>query len=710
MSAAHPRWGSILLFCLAAICAESQVIPSKPVLAYVPHITVGGGFLTRVTILNLANSSNSVQFNLISDSGTLLQTTSYTMPANGSKQIVTTGDRFGASVKYWAVVGADAAIGVNTFLELIGSGGSTNVLNTIGFNDSQLLSSFTIPVEFEPTPAGAAIGRTVGFAMANPHANSVTVTMRLVNASGSTLATAIAALPAYGQTAIDLSTHPTFSPVLPRSNLVGTLVVSATATVAALALGDDFGPFFASPPLGSGSSRIWIPHIISGGGFLTKLTIVNLSATTNTATVNYYNQSGSVTQTSSISLPPYGVSRTSTPESGRWGSSQTLWAQITASQAIAANVFFELHDTHSAVVNTIGFNDATALTHFVVPVDLLLPPKAGDVGMTAGIALANPYTTASTATLSLISDQGATAATSTVAVPANGQTAVDILSISSFRAAVPSAGFHGRLRVDATSPLAPIALGDDWGPFFATPPFAVSASSPGSLALDGNWYVEAVSTVFQGETLGLVGWIGGSASQGVSGVMHMSGSDCFNFATDVPFTGQLTGTTLHATSSSISGQVITVDATIIGSGTSLTLSGSYSTSGGCAGGDKGTVSGYRSPEATGSWTGTAVSSSGQQSQVTASIVQSSTDSHGYYSVSGSAQFTNSPCFTNLVFSNADSLGAGPIIIADLHASGSTYPYVEVMLFMDPGGKALSGAYAVYGGQCSNDIGSFTLNR
>jgi hypothetical protein len=269
MSATHTRVGSVLLFCMAAICAQSQVIPAKPVLSYVPHITVGSGFLTRVTILNLASSSNGVRFNLISDSGTLLQSTSYTIPANGSKQIVVSGDRFGASVKYWAVVGADAAIGVNTFIELIGSGGPTNVLNTIGFNDSQLLSNFTIPVEFEPTPAGGAVGRTVGLAVANPHASSATVTMRLVNASGVTLATATTTLPAYGQTALDLSSHPTLSLALPRSNIVGTLVVSATATVAALALGDDFGPFFASPPMGTGLSRIWIPHVISGGGFLT---------------------------------------------------------------------------------------------------------------------------------------------------------------------------------------------------------------------------------------------------------------------------------------------------------------------------------------------------------------------------------------------------------------------------------------------------------
>ena len=710
MSATGMRVGFILLFCLATICAESQVIPAKPVLAYVPHLTVGSGFLTRVTILNLANSSNTVQVNLISDSGTLLQSTNYTIPANGSKQIVMSGERFGASVKYWAVVGADAAIGVNTFIELIGSGGPTNVLNTIGFNDSQLQSNFTIPVEFEPTPAGGAVGRTVGLAVANPHASSTTVTMRLVNASGITLATATATLPAYGQTAIDLSTHPSLSPALPRSNIVGTLVVSATATVAALALGDDFGPFFASPPMGTGLSRITIPHVISGGGFLTKLTLVNLSAVTNTATVTYYNQSGGVVQTSSITLAPYGTSRTSTPESGRWGTSQTQWAQITAQQPVAANVFFELHDTHSAVVNTIGFNDITALSHFVIPVDLLLPPKAGDIGMTAGVALANPNPTSSTATLSLINDQGTTAATSTVTVPGNGQTAVDILSIAAFRAAVPLAGFHGRLRVDATSPLAPIALADDWGPFFATPPFEVSASSPGSLSLDGNWAVGTTSTAFAGESSTLVGWISGSPTKGISAAMHIAGSGCFNFADDATFTGQLSGTSVHATSAPIAGQVITLDGTVTPSLSGLSLAGTYSISGGCANGDRGTVSGYRSADATGSWTGTAVSSSGDQSQLTASIVQSTTDSHGFYAVSGSVQFTNSPCFTNLVFTNSDSLGAGPIIVADLHASGSVYPFVEVALVMDPSGKTLLGAYDVYGGQCANDSGSFTLTR
>jgi hypothetical protein len=50
------------------------------------------------------------------------------------------------------------------------------------------------------------------------------------------------------------------------------------------------------------------------------------------------------------------------------------------------------------------------------------------------------------------------------------------------------------------------------------------------------------------------------------------------------------------------------------------------------------------------------------------------------------------------------------MVADLHVSGSTYPYVEVVLLMEPGGKTLSGAYAVYGGQCANDTGSFTITR
>jgi hypothetical protein len=223
-------------------------VPNTPFVAIVPHFVKGGGFVTKVTITNLSVSSNTLSINTIDQAGTLLEAGNVGLAGSGSMRIVTSeSDRFGPTTIRWIAIGSQAPISVNVFFEISLSGGPPNIVNTVGFNDPPQLTEFTLPVEFEPKPANATIGRTVGLALANVSGATNTVTMKLMDPNGATVGTKTLTIGPYSQTAVDLAAPDLFGPVLPNQNFVGTMVFTATSPVSAVALLDDFGPFSAIP-------------------------------------------------------------------------------------------------------------------------------------------------------------------------------------------------------------------------------------------------------------------------------------------------------------------------------------------------------------------------------------------------------------------------------------------------------------------------------
>ena len=211
-----------------------------------PHIVTGQGYVTKITITNLADVSNDAVLTYVSQSGAVVQRSSYTLGAGGAVRIATPEqDRFGPPTTQWAIVGSREPVSVNLFFEIMDA--SSKITNTVGFNAAPALTSFVFPVEFQPAAAGALIGRTAGLALANPSALAMTFTMTLLDGGGNTLATETRALPAYGQTAFDLTAVASFQAVLPATNFVGSVRVQASAPVSAIALEDDIGPFSATP-------------------------------------------------------------------------------------------------------------------------------------------------------------------------------------------------------------------------------------------------------------------------------------------------------------------------------------------------------------------------------------------------------------------------------------------------------------------------------
>jgi hypothetical protein len=145
----------------------------------------------------------------------------------------------------WATVTASISTAVNFYFEVEDS--SRTVINTVGFNNVVPGTDFTIPAEFERNATGSGWSRTVGLAIANTNTSAADITLKLVDASGTILATYQTTLNANNQVAMDLSSIVAFQTALPPGDFIGVVTVSSSQPVAAIALGDDFGPFYSTP-------------------------------------------------------------------------------------------------------------------------------------------------------------------------------------------------------------------------------------------------------------------------------------------------------------------------------------------------------------------------------------------------------------------------------------------------------------------------------
>ena len=224
-----------------------------PNAAYLPHVVSGNqggaGYVTKVTIVNLSTSSNNVVLSFLTQTGAAAQSFSYNIPAGGTVRFQTPESaRFQTGSTQWGIVYSQSPVGANLFFEVQSDPVSATVINTIGFNAAAALTDFTIPVEMEPAAPGAAIGRTVGFTLANPSSTAAVATIKLVDGSGNVLATDTENVPAFGQIAKAVSGIPAFAAVLPAQNFVGSITVTSNVPLASIALEDDLGPFSSSPP------------------------------------------------------------------------------------------------------------------------------------------------------------------------------------------------------------------------------------------------------------------------------------------------------------------------------------------------------------------------------------------------------------------------------------------------------------------------------
>jgi hypothetical protein len=460
---------SSLTFRITTTAPGASILPSTPFTRIVPHYVTGENFVTKMTVANLSASQNPILVNFVSQAGSLLETQTFVLAPAASIRVETPESARTVSSTRWVVVGSQFDVGINLFFELKNTG-TNQMVATVGFSDVPPVSSFVLPVELEPARPGDPAPRTVGLALANVSSSSNTITLSLKNAAGAVLATETLPLGPFAQTAFNVESLASFRAALPAGNFIGVVSVSATQPVSAIGVGDDFGPFFSIPIMTGRTGTLLIPHFVTGDGFVTKMTIVNVSASSNPVVLKFFSQSGALLQTQNFTLPPGGSQRIATPESERFTSPTTRWATLDAPQLAGVNLFFELRaPTSPLIVTTVGFNEVPGLADFTLPLELETVRPTDPAPRTVGLALANNSSSTNTVTLKLVDRSGTVLATQTMPLGPFSQTAFNVENLTSFRPALPPGNFIGAVTVAGTGPLSAIGVGDDFGPFFSIP-------------------------------------------------------------------------------------------------------------------------------------------------------------------------------------------------------------------------------------------------
>jgi hypothetical protein len=220
-------------------------------------------------------------------------------------------------------------------------------------------------------------------------------------------------------------------------------------------------------------------------------------------------------------------------------------------------------------------------------------------------------------------------------------------------------------------------------------------ASAQSLNIVGNWSFSATSAVSGTLPMTFAGSIDQSGSS-VRGTVHVDGSNCYAQLTAVGLTGKLNGNTIFLNSVSVVGQVITFTGHI----TKNAFSGTYTITGGCAGGDSGTVLGGKIPTLSNSFSGTFATSQGETFDATADLAQGSRPgTEGSYAITGTATFRRS-CFSSGTLTPG-AFPSGSFIIGKSVAlvMNTGNGILSFLGTEDPNKPEISGAYTVSGGNC-----------
>jgi hypothetical protein len=234
--------------------------------------------------------------------------------------------------------------------------------------------------------------------------------------------------------------------------------------------------------------------------------------------------------------------------------------------------------------------------------------------------------------------------------------------------------------------------------------------SPATTLTPGNWAVTAISSNPATGTF----YVGGNLTQSggtLSGTMYVVSSLCFDVSVPVSFTGTVSGTQVTLTSVDVNGQVFSVVATTT---TDSALSGTYTVTGGCAGGDNGTIAASAVPSISGIWNGPVTGSGSSSVTLSIALTQDTTASaDGSFPLTGILTYTGSTCSVSGTITQASI--AGPYILLNANtvetdgSDGQVF-YNQVLLDSSSNPQNMTGTYQIAFGLCDGDIQSLTLTK
>lgn len=307
----------------------------------------------------------------------------------------------------------------------------------------------------------AEVSSTVntGVAMANPNAQPVTINFHFTDAAGADFGQGSTVIPAREQIARFLN-EPPFTA---GSALMGTFTFTASQPVSVVALRgltNARSEFLmttlpvADLSVAPGSCAFVFPHYADGGGWTTKLLLVNTTDTPMSGTILFCGQAGcpaavQPVASNAYALPPRSSFQFQTADTGNTVMTGSIRVTpASGGNAPAGVVVFEFN-SGGVTVSTAGVPSSGTSNAFRMYAESSgIPGQIGSIQ--TGVAIANPGTSTAAVVFELNALSSApTGLTGSLSIPAGGQTALFLSQIPGFGALTTP--FQGVLRVSTPS-------------------------------------------------------------------------------------------------------------------------------------------------------------------------------------------------------------------------------------------------------------------
>lgn len=226
-----------------------------------------------------------------------------------------------------------------------------------------------------------------------------------------------------------------------------------------------------------------IPHSAFGGGYITRRYFTNLSTTSSNAlTINRISTSGSLVESSQVTLQPGATLLRADSESQRTQTQtpSVEWYAIGSERPISTSVLFDCCASGSEVISAVGVLPSSPGTSFTAPFHFQRQTSTQPI-LVMGMAVANRTEFSNTITVRIKDESGNQVSSDALtAFGAYGQTAFtvsDLPNLSAFLQGKDS--FVGTLVISGTGQFIPLYVGNLGGRLFSLP---LTSSSSGSAA------------------------------------------------------------------------------------------------------------------------------------------------------------------------------------------------------------------------------------
>jgi hypothetical protein len=221
-----------------------NLVPAATFQTVIPHSAFGGGFISRLFVANLANTSNFTTIFRFDQAGHQVDVRTVTLQPHATFTLEDSEDRRNQplTVQWFAIDSASPVAAAVLFDSLV-----NGIRNPVGALSSPPLTNFAVPIR-------QTRDATTGVAILNLSGQDSNINLRLLDASGSTKAQDLIALHGFSQTSFVVTDRPllrqALCPSVPCADFTGSLSVTTGGPglpVAAMVVGTDLGQIFSLP-------------------------------------------------------------------------------------------------------------------------------------------------------------------------------------------------------------------------------------------------------------------------------------------------------------------------------------------------------------------------------------------------------------------------------------------------------------------------------